>query len=164
MARMNTLHGGIQHADNAGAEQRWVEIFADHVRRRFNSRALVRIRVAGGEPIELAYIYAMEGGGLVLTLPSARAEGHGNGHHGHTGHDGGHEESGDRLLNGELGTGQSEIWIGSPAQAIFEVRRAEEGALCTGFGYLGLSRTPRLFIPRGTEPPPPRDPHEHDEF
>lgn len=179
MARTNTLHGGIQHADNTGAEQRWIEIFADHVRRRFNSRALVRVRIAGGEPVELAYIYAMEGGGLVLTLPCA--EGHGNGHHGHVGghhganedpqhgaHDdpqhGGHDKAGDPLLSGELGTGGSEIWIGSPAQAIFEVRKAEEGVLCTGFGYLGLSRTPRLFIPRATQPPPPRDPHEHDEF
>jgi hypothetical protein len=62
MARTNTLHGGIQHADNAGAEQRWVEIFADHVRRRFNSRALVRVRIAGGEAVELAYVYAIEGG------------------------------------------------------------------------------------------------------
>jgi hypothetical protein len=168
MARMKTLHGGIQHADNAGAEQRWVEIFADHVRRRFNSRALVTVRIDSEEPVELAYVYAIEGGGLVLTLPSERKEdlGHGNHGHGNLGHahDGGHDEADDSLLNGDLGTGQSEIWIGSPAQAIFHVRRAEQGALCTGFGYLGLSRTPRLFIPRGTEPPAPPDPHAHDEF
>ena len=173
MARANKLHGGIQHADNAGAEQRWVEIFADHVRRRFNSRAQVKVRIAGGEAVELAYVYAIEGGGVVLTLPNP--EGHGNGHErttphghdghaGHDGHDGEHQEAGDGLLNGELGTGESEIWLGSPAQAIFEVRRAEDGVLCTGFGYLGLSRTPRLFVVRGTEAPPPRNPHEHDEF
>jgi hypothetical protein len=85
----------------------------------------------------------MEGGGLVLALPCEGAEHH---DHGHTGHGGGHEGADHRPLSGGLGTGGSEIWIGSPSQAIFEVRQAEEGAPCTGFGYLGLSRTPRLFI------------------
>ena len=155
-----TLCDGVRHADDAEVEQRWVEVFADHVQRRFNSRALVTVRVDGEPPLELAYIYAIQGGGLVLTLPSEPSDPNGDGHEG----DDGHGELGHGLWSGELGTGKSEIWIGSPNQAVFEVRRIEDGVLCTGFGYLGLSRTPHLIIPRGTEPPPPRDRHTNGEF
>lgn len=139
---------------DAADERHWVETYADHVRRRFNSRALVSVRIAGEAPVVLSYVYAMEGGGLVLCLPSGEAE-----------DDEGHEEETAPLHHGgERGTGKSELWIASPESAVFEVQRVEDGVLCTGFGYLGLSRTPHVIVPRGTEPPPVRDHHKVANF
>ncbi len=136
-------------------ERRWVEAYADHVRRRFNSRALVSVRIAGEPPVVLSYVYALEGGGLVLCMPSDQADHHGEGN----------EEAAEPSHGGgERGTGDSELWIASPEQAVFEARSVEDGALCTGFGYLGLSRTPHVIVPRGTEPPPKQDHHEHGDF
>lgn len=146
-----SLRGATRQTENVSPEQRWIEIFTDHVRKRFNSRAIVNLRLDRDTHQELAYVYVLEGGGIVLTLPSS-------------GHQDGHSKDDHGLLNGELGTGESEIWISSADQAIFDVQRAKDGELCTGFGYLGLSRTPRLIIPRGTEPLPPRDHHDRGDF
>ena len=149
------MNARIERTDESDAdapergERHWVDTYAYHVRRRFNSRARVSVRIAGDSPVELSYIYALEEGGLVLCLLSDEA-GHEQGHHGH--------------LGGELGTGVSELWIKSPNDAVFEAHRVEDGVLCTGFGYLGLSRTPHILVPRGTEPPPKPDHHKHDDF
>lgn len=193
MDTRNARIADADHSDRGDVTRRWIDAYAHHVRQRFNSRALVSVRIDGGPPTELAFIYALAGGGLVLTLPVEPSEhddrgehhehddhaGHHEhddhaGHHKHddhgqrdetTGTDGhGHGGAGHRLLDGELGTGQAEIWIAAPDQAIFEARRLETGVLCTGFGHLGVSRTPRLIIPRGTEPPPPRDHHGNEDF
>lgn len=141
--------------DGSRGERHWVDAYAEHVRKRFNSRVLISVRIAGEAPVELSYVYALDGGGLVLCMPSEHAE-----HHGES-----HEEAAEHAHGGgERGTGGSELWIASPGQAVFETRSVEDGVLCTGFGYLGASRTPHIIVPRGTEPPPKRDHHEHGDF
>jgi hypothetical protein len=135
----------------------WVEAYAEHVRKRHGSRAVVSVRVAGSDALELSQIYALEKGGLILAFPDDPGEEpgghHAGGHHGHA-------------MPGpsDLDPRDRELWIASAEQAVFELRRAGEGELCTGFGYLGVSRTPRVLVPRGTEPPPEVDHHAHDEF
>jgi hypothetical protein len=59
--------------------------------------------------------------------------------------------------------GDCELWLASEAQVVFEARCAPDGELCTGFGYLGPSRTPQVLVARGTEPPPDRG-HDHGNF
>jgi hypothetical protein len=144
------------HPPRPSESRGWIEAYAAHVRKRFNGRAAVSVRVGEQEPTTLSQVYALEGGGLVLVV-AGEDEGHEHppGEHEHT-----EEEASPASDTEERGR---ELWIDSPAQAIFEARQAEDGALCTGFGYLGLSRTPQVLVPRSTEPPP--DPgHHHGGF
>lgn len=163
--------------DAADDARRRVEAWAGHVRMRFNSRAVVSARIAGAAPVELSQVYALEGGGLVLVTPCDHAPGGaghdrpahshgaakehnrevkgGGGHHDHAAHPHGEADG---------CCGDCEFWLESLAQVVFEARCATEGAWCTGFGYLGLSRTPHVLVARGTEAPPPRRGHEHGDF
>jgi hypothetical protein len=197
----------VRQTGASGAAVHWVEAWADHLRKRFNSRALVSVRIAGAEPVVLSHIYALEGGGLVLVLPCEHDHGdhehHGPEHHGpehhraspsalpppgnakppeaHGNQPAPHHhgaKSADRNAQGEAPgeeTGQPhghegdcpggvELWLASPENAVFEVRSVEEGKLCTGLGYLAVSRTPLMLIARSTEPPPKRDHHERVDF
>jgi hypothetical protein len=212
--------GAARQADEA---RQWVEAWADHVRKRFNSRALVSARIAGGVPVLLSQVYALEGGGIVLVTPcdhegdeAHEHSGHdhaGDEHaehehaehdhaahehaehdqaaHDHDGHvhvgvqhaahdDGGlvHVPGGEHHHRAEEGggaghdhaahphgevdgcCGDGEVWLSSPAAVVFQARCAPEGTLCTGFGVLGLSRTPHVLVARGREAPPPRG-HDH---
>ncbi len=144
-----------------GWEERWIEAFASHAERRFETRALVKASIHGGDPVSLAYIFALHGGGLVL-VAAAEEEGEG-GHDDDNAHGdyGDHEaEAADAAARAERelwsrmrGAGQREIWISRPDQAVFHVVRPEEGAFSTGFGRLGMSRTPDLILPRSTVTP-----------
>jgi hypothetical protein len=156
----------------ADEARQWVEAWAGHVRKRFNSRAVVSARVSGAEPVTVTQVYALEGGGLVLVMAcdhAAEEEPHGGDAHGHDReradhHEGGgHDHATHPHVEMEGCSGDCEVWLASPAQVVFEVRCAAEGALCTGFGVLGLSRTPQVLIPRAMEPPPRRG-HDHGEF
>jgi len=159
----------------------WVSAYAEHVRKRFNSRALVSVRLGAGEPVELSHVYALESGGLVLVTCCTDAE---HGQVGHSGvpehqqgvgaaerkahkHGNEHEhDGGDEHEHGHSSGGSckgAELWLASPELAFFEAHCAADGTLCTGFGYLGLSRTPHVLIPRGTRPPAPKG-HEHGDF
>ncbi len=154
----------------------WIEAWAGHVQKRFNSRAVVSARIAGAAPMVLSQLYALEGGGLVLVTPcdhTADGPGHDHTAHGHgaanerhhevTGGGGAHDHEAHPHGSVEGCCGDCVLWLASPAQVVFEARCAPEGALCTGFGYLGLSRTPQVLVARGTEAPPPRS-HEHGNF
>lgn len=220
---MEARTGGTGAAPATADEARqWVEAWAGHVRKRFNSRAVVSARIAGAAPVALSQVYALEGGGIVLVTPCDHAEDEathdhaahdhaaddhdvhddgahddgahdhdaaeehhheadeGAGAHGHGADDHGaakehHHEAavGERAgahdhaahPHGEVGgcCGDGEVWVASPAQVVFEARCAAEGVWCTGFGVLGLSRTPHVLVPRGREAPPPRG-HDHGEF
>lgn len=159
------------HSDNLtphlsghdGWEERWIEAFASHAERRFETRALVSVSVGGGEPIALAYIYALHGGGLVLVVEDGDGGGHGHGDHGGGDHGDGDPvtQAEEELWSRSRGTGHREIWISSPDQAVFTVERPEEGAFSTGFGRLGLSRTPDLILPRSTVTPVRKLHHDH---
>lgn len=142
-------------ADDA---RQWAEAWAGHVRKRFNSRAVVSARIAGSAPVVLSQVFALEGGGLVLVTPCDHAVDE-------AAHD--HATPHDHALHphGEVEgcCGDCEVWVASTAQVVFEARCAAEGALCTGFGVLGLSRTPQVLVARGTEAPPRRG-HEHGDF
>jgi hypothetical protein len=191
----------LRQTDAGAAALRWVEAWAEHVRKRFNSRALVSVRVGGAQPLVLSHVYALEGGGLVLVATCGHEHDHGHGEapehhravpmavprgngggaaahgpaHGEQAH-GGHTHAG--AEHGHAHTHGSahphddaeacadcvELWLASPEHAVFEARCIEDGELCTGFGYLGLSRTPHVLVARGTEPPPKRDHHEHENF
>ena len=151
-------------AGHDGWEERWIGAFASHAERRFETRALVKVALGADEPATLAYIYALNGGGLVLVLAGADGGAQEPGNHE------GHNEEGEldstaraqeELWSARRGTGQLEIWISAPDQAVFHVERAEEGMLSTGFGRLGLSRTPDLILPRSTVTPPRKSHHEH---
>lgn len=161
----------------AEASRRWIELWAGHVRKRFNSRALIRARVAGMEAMTLSHVYALEGGGLVLVIPCSHAD-HGsdaehvrhgeNGaapeQHPHASPEGAYDDHAAHPHGDVAGCcGDCELWLASEAQVVFEARCAPNGALCTGFGYLGLSRTPQVLVARGTEPPPEPD-HGHGNF
>lgn len=147
---------------NEGWEERWIEAFASHAIRRFETRALVRASIQGGEPVALSYIFAIEGGGLVLVLvPDDDAAGsHEHGDHAAEPTDA-TARARDELWSRNRGAGQREIWISSPDQAVFHVSRPEEGEFSTGFGRLGLSRTPDLIAPRSTVTPKTKLHHEH---
>ena len=213
-ARVTGMPRGA-HEKDASEAARWVEAWADHLRKRFNSRALVSVRIYGGEPITLSHVYALDGGGLVLVMPCEHERaGHDHGHdhgpehhrispaalppHPHAKSPEGHgdappphhhdagtapphhhvDKAADRnqeitrpdeaagLAHGPEGDcpGGAELWIASPAQAVFEARSIDVGKLCTGLGYLGLSRTPVMLIARSTELPPKRDHHERVDF
>lgn len=135
-------------------EEKWIRAFAAHAAKRFETRALVRASVNGGEPVPLAYVFAIPGGGLVL-MPASKADlaadksedPHHRVHH--------------ELWERNRGAGQNEIWIAKPDQAVFFVERPEEGTLSTGFGLLGLSRTPDLILPRSATTPEPKTHHDH---
>lgn len=154
-------------ADDAW-ELRWVEAFAAHASQRFESRALVRAAVGGEKPVPLAYIHALPGAGLVLVLaedPAPLGRLGPPGHHGHhdTATPGGEDPAAvaeRELWAGSRQAGTREIWISSPDQAVFHVDRPKEGALSTGFGRLGISRTPDLLLPRTAATPEPKD-HQH---
>lgn len=133
-----------------GWEERWVEAFASHAARRFDTRALVRASVGGAEPVALSYIYALHGGGLILVLAE---DGESTGGRG--------KQAERELWSRGRGTGTREIWISRPDQAVFHVDRPEEGAFSTGFGRLGMSRTPDLILPRTTATPAPKDHQDH---
>ena len=148
----------------------WIEAYADHVRKRFNSRVALRARIDGAEPLDVCQLYVLEGGGLVLkawcghddactgdhehageaphAAPHAGDEHHGDGH--------AHEP-------GDAHHCEYEVWVSSHERVVFEARPVEDGKLCTGFGYLGVSRTPHVLVPRGTHPPA-KPAHEHREF
>src|SRR5215208_5221191 len=114
---------------------RWVTAHADHVAKRFGSRAVVSVRQADGT-FRLSQIYAMESGGLVLVE-------HGDHHkHGDDDHDE-HEHEDEHEQDYEC---PREFWVASPEQVVLEMCPAQDGELCTGFGYLGLSRTPHVFV------------------
>lgn len=181
-----TRHTGLQQSDRARS---WVEAYAAHVRKRFDSRAIVSVRLPGAPPVELSHVYSLESGGLVLVtccghphhgdahehgtgIPEhhrdhagqpreAVGHEHGGDQHPHAGH--GHAHGGDDHAGEDHECSAAELWLAAPDQAIFEAHCAEEGALCTGFGYLGLSRTPHMLIRRGTQAPP-KPGHEHDNF
>lgn len=142
-----------------GWEQQWIQAFAAHAKRRFETRALVKASVQGEEPVALDYVYAIKGGGLVLVVAGE------GGHGGHAeGHGGGRDT--DNPAHAELwtifrGTGVNEIWLSNPNQAVFYVERAAEGTLSTGFGLLGLSRTPDLIVPRSAVTPIREKGHKH---
>lgn len=152
---------GPLHTDTIGSdhepmgwEEAWVRAFSFHATKRFDTRALVHASVGGAEPVPLAYIFALEGGGLVLSIadpedlePGAAEHEHERAHH--------------ELWSPGRGTGQNEIWISRPEQAVFTVNRLEEGAFSTGFGRLGRSRTPALLLPRTTHTPEPKLHHDH---
>lgn len=150
-----------RHPTEPSRSLRWLEAYADHVRKRFTSRAIVSARLAGEAPVVLSHVYALESGGLVLVV-GADGSDHESADHGHHGHEHG-EASAHHPHTHTAECGCQELWIESPEDVIFEARHAEDGALCTGFGYLGASRTPRVLVPRGTEPPPRRD-HDHGDF
>lgn len=156
---------------------RWLTAYARHITRRFNSRAVVSLR-RDGEAVRLRQVYAMEGGGLVLVEEGEHEHEHGghthgeheHGEHGHGGHEhghgGGHAHEHEHE-HGDAGHGAGseyecprETWVASPDQVVLEACKAADGEWCTGFGYLGRSRTPHVLVPRGTEPPPPRG-HDH---
>ena len=158
------------HSDNLkphlgvldGWEERWLEAFGSHAARRFETRALVRVSVGGSEPVALSYIYALHGGGLILVVADDKEI------TSESGHSGGHHDGKKSATPAERelwsrgrGTGTHEIWISSPDQAVFHVERAEEGAFSTGFGRLGMSRTPDLILPRTTATPPPKNHQDH---
>jgi hypothetical protein len=165
-------HGASQ-PNAAGDPRRWVEAWAEHVRKRFNGRAVVSARIAGAAPVVLSQVYALEGCGLVLVTPCEHEAG------GPADDDAAHERDAASVHDHEHGSGAAdahaehphedldgccgdcEFWLASPAQVAFESRSAAEGTLCTGFGYLGLSRTPHVFVARGREAPPRRGHHEH---
>lgn len=143
---------------------RWVTAYADHVRRRFNSRVVVSLR-RDGEAVRLRQVYAVEGGGLVLVeedehearpeRPHEHEHEHEHGEHEHGEHEhgeAGHGEGG--AAHGSEYECPRETWVASPDQVVLESCLAAEGEWCTGFGYLGRSRTPHVLVPRGTEPPP----------
>lgn len=145
-----------------GWEERWVDAFASHAFRRFQTRALVRASVGGAEPVPLAYIYSLRGAGLVLVIAADDAPDPG----GHD-HDAGHDHAGEsataahrELWSGSRGAGTHEIWISRPDQAVFHVERPPEGAFSTGFGRLGISRTPDLILARTTATPEEKG-HRH---
>jgi hypothetical protein len=153
---------------------RWIEAWANHVRKRFNSRAVIRARIGEMEPVELSQVYALEGGGLVLVAPcghKANGPEHDHAAHGQGGaanerhHPAGGAHDHAAHPHGDMDgcCGDCELWLASAAQVVFEARCASEGALCTGFGYLGLSRTPQVLVARATAPPPPPS-HEHGNF
>ena len=148
----------------------WIEAYAAHVRKRFGGRVLLRARVDRADWVDVCQLYALEDGGLVLKAWCGHDEectdhehahdaddGHGEARHGgeHE-HDHGHE-------GGAAHHCEYELWVSSPERIVFEARPAEHGKLCTGFGYLGISRTPQVLVPRGTEAPPEPG-HEHGEF
>lgn len=132
---------------------RWVTAYANHVLKRFNSRAIVSVRHCG-ETIRLSQVYALKDGGLVLV--EHEEDGHhehgGGGHHEHGG--GGHHEHGGGYEC------PRELWVTSREQVVLEACPAADGEWCTGFGYLGRSRTPHVLVARGTDPPPRRE-HDH---
>jgi hypothetical protein len=133
----------------------WIEAYAAHVRKRFGSRVVLRARIGEADPVDVCQLYALEGGGLVLVAWCGHDEGCTGRHHHHAeGHDHG---------AGEGHNCQYELWLASPERVVFEAQAAEEGKLCTGFGYLGVSRTPQVLVPRSTERSPERG-HEHRDF
>jgi hypothetical protein len=134
----------------------WVEALARHVQKRFDSRAVVTARTGFGEPLVLTHIQALEDGGLVLTAPCTHPQ-HATGATAEPG-----LEHPDHHDDREPCRG-TELWLASPDQVVLEAREADEGELCTGFAYLGLSRTPHVLVQRGTEPPPHLG-HHHGEF
>lgn len=180
-----------RHTPAGEAALRWVEGWADHVRRRFGGRALVSVRIGGGEPLALSHVYALESGGIVLVATCGREEEHGHvvpDHHravpvavewgngggvaalrpllgepAHGGHTHAGTEHGGAHSHGAAGACADcvELWLASPEHAVLEARRVEDGKPCTGFGYLGPSRTPHMFIARSTEPPK-RGHHQHE--
>lgn len=147
-------------SSHEGWEQQWIQAFATHAQRRFETRALVRVAVQGkAEPVALDYVYAINGGGLVLVVAGeanhgAHAENHGGG-------SGADDPAHAELWTILRGTGVNEIWISNPNQAVFHVERAAEGTLSTGFGFLGLSRTPDLIVPRSAVTPTREKGHRH---
>ena len=141
-------------AEPAGWEEVWINAFAQHASKRFETRALVRASVQGNDPMPLAYIFALEGGGLILSIASEEDL------EADTTQDTHHREQHELWSHGR-GAGQNEIWISRPEQAVFYVERPEEGALSTGFGRLGLSRTPDLLVPRTVATPEKKLHHDH---
>lgn len=143
----------------------WIETYAAHVRKRFGSRARLRARVMGAEPVDVCQLYGLEGGGLIVVAWCGHDE-ECTGEHGHA-HDDAHAHDEGHAHGHRHGDAdhpcQHELWVSSPEQVVFEARPAEAGELCTGFGYLGVSRTPQILVPRGTEPPPKKG-HEHGDF
>jgi hypothetical protein len=135
---------------------RWVTAYARHVRTRFNSRAVVSLR-RDGEAVRLRQVYAMEGGGLVLVEEDEHEHGeHEHGEHEHGEHE--HDAGGDTPFSSY--ECPRETWVASPEQVVLEACKAADGEWCTGFGYLGRSRTPHVLVPRAKEPPPKRG-HDH---
>jgi hypothetical protein len=190
MDRKAVVREFIAAPEIAEASRRWIEAWASHVRKRFNSRAVIRARVPGMEPMTLSQVYALEGGGLVLVMPCLHAD---HGSHPDHGHDDGHGEGDGAAKPKPLHTdpggghddhpepprddhaehphgdvegccGDCELWLSSEDQVVFEARCAPDGELCTGFGYLGLSRTPLVLVARGTKPPPPPGHDHHGNF
>lgn len=74
------------------------------------------------------------------------------------------ERGGLVLVVDNEGDASYELWVSSLEDVVLEARPAPEGRLCTGIGYLGVSRTPRILVPRDTEPPPRGTHHGHGEF
>jgi hypothetical protein len=166
------MQQGGRAASDADDARHWVEAWANHVQKRFDSRALVSARIADAASVALSHVYALEGGGIVLVTPCDHAADdapheHAADEHGADEHTAPVHPAHDRHMHphgpGERCGGDCELWLASPAQVVFEVRCAAEGALCTGFGFLGLSRTPHVLVARAREAPPKRG-HDHGEF
>lgn len=134
----------------------WIEAYAAHVRKRFGSRVVLRARIEGADPVEVCQLYALEDGGLVLQAWCGHDEECAGEHDDH------HAEESDHGAGGEHHC-QYELWLASAERTVFEARPAGEGKLCTGLGYLGVSRTPHVLVPRSTERPPTQG-HEHGDF
>jgi hypothetical protein len=63
------------------------------------------------------------------------------------------------VLQGTLDDG-TELHVTRSTEALsLELRPAPEGKECTGFAFMGVSRTPQPFLDRTTTAPPP-PPHE----
>jgi hypothetical protein len=65
------------------------------------------------------------------------------------------------VLQGTLDDG-TKVHVTSASGALsLEMRPAPEGSLCTGFAFIGVSRTPQPFLDRTTTPPAPvHDPQD----
>jgi hypothetical protein len=63
------------------------------------------------------------------------------------------------VLQGKLDDG-TELHVTKSTEVLsLEMRPAPEGKICTGFAFMGVSRTPQPFLDRTTTTPPP-PPHE----
>ena len=139
-------------SDHEHWSRRWIESFAAHARLRYETRALVRATLPGADVVALSYIYALPDGGLVLTIDEANTgaaqatadltqphDNQADEHQPHHPPDANEETTDivhDALWDIQRGTGQKEICISSPEQVVFQVERAAEGELSTGFGWL----------------------------